>query len=87
MKEVNIDISHHQSKSVGFFQNDFFDIVITVCDHAKKHCPLFLNCKTSVIFLHWPLKDPAQSQDPCIFRQVRNQIFAKFESTLNTYLI
>ena len=36
MKAVNIDIRQQYPKPVGDFMNDDFDVVITVCDNAKK---------------------------------------------------
>jgi arsenate reductase len=41
MREVGIDISGHRSKSVDRFTNQEFDYVITVCDNANEHCPVF----------------------------------------------
>ena len=41
MNELGIDISHHRSKSLDEFLDTPFDFVITVCDHANQHCPVF----------------------------------------------
>ncbi|MBC7796509.1 MAG: arsenate reductase ArsC [Pyrinomonadaceae bacterium] len=41
MREINVDISNHRSKSVDEFANQQFDFVITVCDNAKETCPIF----------------------------------------------
>src|SRR5262249_46313597 len=39
MRELDIDISGHRSKSVDEFADQSFDTVITVCDFAAVHCP------------------------------------------------
>jgi arsenate reductase len=67
MKEIGIDISHHHSKDVSQFQNQKFDLVITVGDNAKETCPVFPGAKT----LHWSTPDP---DDFDSFRDVREQI-------------
>ncbi len=41
MKEIGIDISSHRSKSIEEFRGKVFDIVVTVCDHARQACPFF----------------------------------------------
>ena len=41
MKEKNIDLSHHTSKSIDQFRDMQFDYVITVCDGARETCPVF----------------------------------------------
>ena len=41
MRELGIDISGHRSKSVGEFDGQHFDYVLTVCDNATKTCPIF----------------------------------------------
>lgn len=80
MKEVGIDISGQRSKHVGEFENQKFDLVITVCDDAREACPFFPGAKHA---LHWPFPDPPHSRlvnedvkDE--FRRVRDLIFMKF---------
>ena len=41
MKEIGIDISNHRSKSIDELITQAFDYVITVCDNANQHCPVF----------------------------------------------
>jgi arsenate reductase (thioredoxin) len=41
MSEIGIDISHQKSKDVVQFENEKFDLVLTVCDNAKESCPVF----------------------------------------------
>ena len=79
MRELEIDISHHQSKHVDSLKNLTFDYVITVCNHAYETCPLYL--KKSKI-LHVRFDDPPQitkglkSKKEILFhyRRVRDEI-------------
>jgi arsenate reductase len=77
MKEAGIDLSSHRPKMVDAFLSETFDFVITVCDHAKEHCPVFTgNVKHR---LHIGFEDPAEAsgteeQVLEVFRTVRNQI-------------
>ncbi len=41
MKEIDIDITDHRSKSADEFVGQNFDYIITVCDNAKETCPVF----------------------------------------------
>lgn len=41
MAEAGVDISSHRSQLLEDFANQHFDLVITVCDHASEHCPIF----------------------------------------------
>ncbi|HID70423.1 MAG TPA: arsenate reductase ArsC [Desulfobacterales bacterium] len=41
MKKHGVDISNHHSKLVDELSDISFDLVITVCGHADKNCPLF----------------------------------------------
>lgn len=76
MREIGIDISHHRSKSVDEFSGQEFDYVITVCDNANEHCPVFPG-KTQR--LHWSFDDPAAARGDehsrlAEFRRVRDEI-------------
>ena len=76
MKEVNIDISKNTSNNVSEFSNDFFDILLTVCDNATKICPNFDNCKVKT---HFSFKDPAKAKGTkhtklSVYRKVRDEI-------------
>jgi arsenate reductase len=41
MREVGVDISGHQSKTLDELDDVMFDVVITVCGHANETCPVF----------------------------------------------
>ncbi len=78
MAEVGIDISNNRSKSVEEFINrDDLDLIITVCNHAKETCPVFLNPVKQV---HLGFEDPAEySGHPDevalpVFRRIRDKI-------------
>jgi arsenate reductase (thioredoxin) len=58
MKEVGIDISGNQAKSVDSFltSGTRFDFVITVCDEtAAERCPVFPGSSQRQ---HWGFRDP-----------------------------
>lgn len=60
MKEIEIDISGHYSKSVDQLNPDFIanlDYVITLC--AEEVCPLIVSKAKK---LHWPFTDPATKE-------------------------
>jgi len=84
MQELDIDISQNTSKSVEQFQDQSFDLVVTVCDNAKESCPVFPGAKET---LHWPFDDPADAtgtddEKMVVFRRVRDEI----NDTIQTYL-
>jgi arsenate reductase len=58
MREIGIDISGHESKTLERFINQPFDWVITVCDTARQNCPIFPGAETSA---HWAVDDPAEA--------------------------
>lgn len=79
LAEIGIDISNHRSKSVDEFLSQEFDFVITVCDNANEHCPVFPGDTKRV---HWSLVDPAAVAGDhelrlASFRRVRDQIAAR----------
>jgi len=81
MAEVGIDISNNRSKHLDDFKGVNFDFVITVCDHAHEHCPIFPG-KTRVV--HFGFDDPPRLAKQAtteqevlgIYRRVRDEIKA-----------
>ena len=76
MSEVDVDISNHNSKKINTLNLSSFDILITVCDHAKETCPNIIQIKTKI---HKSFIDPAtyigsDDEKLFIYRQVRDQI-------------
>ena len=91
MAEEGIDISHHKPEQVEEFLGQSFDWVITVCDHAKKTCPVFTGKVKNR--LHIGYEDPADATGTLeeqleVYRKVRDQIregFLRFyEENLKT---
>ncbi|MFN8455164.1 MAG: arsenate reductase ArsC [Anaerolineae bacterium] len=79
MAELDIDISHHRSKSAGEFRYVEPDLVITVCDDAAENCPVWLG-QGPVIHIGFP--DPAKTvgskaERLAVFREVRDDIRRK----------
>ena len=58
MRELGIDISQQESKTLDRYIDAHFDYVITVCDDANESCPIFLNARSR---LHWSLPDPSKA--------------------------
>jgi arsenate reductase len=78
LQELGIETGYLRSKSVAeFLARDDLDLVITVCDHAKESCPVFLKPVRQV---HIGFEDPAPYTDAPDaialpkFRETRDQI-------------
>lgn len=79
MREIGIDISGQQSKTLGELGDMDFDAVVTVCGHAEKACPVFPR-RTQRI--HKAFDDPpklaaeAETAEQALehYRRVRDQI-------------
>lgn len=83
MKEIGIDISHHESKLIDTFKTQIFDVVITVCDSAKEACPFF----PGKIIVHAPFADPSDihglhDETLRAFRETRDRIHEWLENNL-----
>ena len=89
MKEVGIDLSAHKPKPAEQFLAEPFDYVITVCDHAKATCPLFLGKVAHR--LHISFDDPGDAigtEEEVLqgFRRVRDEIIERFTDFFNTHV-
>jgi len=75
MKEIDIDISGYQTKSIEQFRGRTFDYVVTVCDNAQKTCPFFPGKNV----MHHGFDDPSavigsREEVLSVFRFVRDEI-------------
>jgi arsenate reductase len=81
MAEAGVDISRHRSKHLDELEGIDFDLVITVCNHARERCPIFPG---EARVMHRDFEDPpklAQSagseQEALVpYRRVRDEIRA-----------
>jgi len=85
MREVGVDISGHRPKNVTEFLGQHFPLIVTVCDNAKEHCPIFPG---PCIREHWRLEDPAEAVGPpeqrlAVFRKVRDEIGARVRNLVS----
>ena len=83
MKEIGLDLSKAQPKSVDRFLTQRFDYVITVCDHARETCPVFTGHVDQR--LHIGFDDPAEARGTAdqvltVFRRVRDEIRERFSA-------
>ena len=79
MAEDGIDISGHTSNHVDEYQAITWDYIITVCDHAREHCPYILAQKAKR--MHRDFFDPSkvtgtESEKHAAFLEARNEIRA-----------
>ena len=85
MREAGVDISAQRSKHVGELLEVPFDYVVTVCDHANEHCPVF---PRRVKHVHVGFEDPprlagtAKTEEEALahYRRVRDEIRAFVET-------
>jgi arsenate reductase (thioredoxin) len=58
LREAGIEWKGHQPRGLDGLEQQSWDIVITVCDHAKEACPFFPG---QPVVAHWGIKDPANA--------------------------
>jgi arsenate reductase len=84
MRELGIDITEQESKTLHRYLQQPFDAVITVCDSANESCPTFPGARQR---RHWSIDDPSQAQGSeserlTAFRQARDELRARIEAEL-----
>lgn len=80
-EKYGIDAGSARSKSWDEFKDVHFDLVITVCDHAKESCPIWPG---QPIVAHWGSPDPAaaegtEEEKKLLFIQVASQISRRID--------
>src|SRR4030095_10498938 len=81
LAEIGIDIWGQCSKTQDEFAGQPFDYVITVCDNAREHCPLFPGPAKRI---HWSIDDPAfagrnEEERLHAFRRARDELRSRLE--------
>ena len=79
MWEAGIEMVGHYAKHVDELKEISFDFIITVCDHAKEHCPFFPGTHK---ILHKGFEDPpvlakrARTEEEALehYRRIRDEI-------------
>lgn len=76
MAEVGLPLDRHTSKTVEALPALPWDVVVTVCDHARDVCPMLPGAHRNV---HAPFPDPARAtgtedEVTAAFRTVRDAI-------------
>jgi arsenate reductase len=76
LKEKGINISDQRSKHINEFKEMEFDLVVTVCDHAREACPFYSGKQV----VHQSFSDPAAADGSIeeiwsAFRTVRDEIW------------
>jgi arsenate reductase len=76
MKEIGIDISRQESKTIDESLLRKMDIVVTLCSYAENLCP---STPPEIRRIHWPIKDPVGTrgtEDEIMndFRRARDEI-------------
>ncbi len=74
LREVGMDISHHQPKGLDEIPLAKVDTIVTLC--AEEVCPV---APGNVRRLHWPLPDPAEARGSkaerlAAFREAENKL-------------
>ena len=85
MREIGVELTAHESKSVEAIDPTIVGTVITLC--AEEVCPAFLGQARR---LHWPIEDPASNEQAlprdemlARFRTARDAIRTKLEGLLS----
>jgi arsenate reductase len=84
MSEAGIDIADHTSTTIDTVTADrSFDVVVTVCDHAREACP-YVPARQQT--LHRSFDDPSAAtgtdeEQLAVFRRVRDEIARWIDDT------
>lgn len=85
MREIGIDIAHHRSKTLNEVADMSFDIAVTLCDNARKVCPVIPGAGKTI---HRGFFDPhltTGTDDEILagYRGVRDEIVRWIDTTFS----
>jgi protein-tyrosine-phosphatase len=72
-----------EPQHVDAFAGRPFDLVVTVCDHARDACPWFAGARAQV---HWGLPDPADETEPAAARRAFAATFDALAARMDALL-
>jgi len=79
MLEDGLDISHHSSNLVTEYGHLNFELMLSVCDHAKEHCPWMPG---DSLRLHRNFSDPSKATGS---KEARHQAFTFTRNEVREY--
>jgi arsenate reductase (thioredoxin) len=87
MKEIGIDISRQESKTIDETLLRQMDVVVTLCNYAESLCP---STPSGIRRIHWPIKDPVgtigtEEQIMNEFRRARDEIKEKVQKIIKDF--
>ena len=84
LEEAGLPTAGLRSKSVSEFDDQPFDVVITVCDSARQHCPVFPGEGQR---LHWGYDDPSAAEGSDEERlQAFRRVFTAISQRIDLFL-
>jgi arsenate reductase (thioredoxin) len=86
MREIEIDIGDHTSKTIDRFADEPWDWLITVCDQAAESCPTLPGVQHQA---HWSIPDPSAVEGDeaarlDVFRTTRDDIATRIRLFLES---
>lgn len=74
-------ITDLQPHDVKDYVNEEWDVVITVCDHARESCPVFTGAVRQRLHISFPdpsLATGTKEEQLAVFREIRDRIVLSF---------
>jgi arsenate reductase len=83
LREHGIAWEERHPKPISDVEEEPWDVVITVCDHAREHCPVFYGAR---VVAHWGMPDPATVADETARRAAFRDTFAILRRRLERFV-
>ena len=77
MQEIGIDISRQQPKGLRDALGPDVTLVIGLC--TEEACPVVPGARSE----HWPLPDPAGTNDPAFYRRIRDELSRRIDDLIS----
>ena len=89
MNESGMPITDLQPHDVNDYINEEWDVVVTVCDHARESCPVFQGTVKHRLHISFPdssLSKGTMEEQLTVFRETRDRIFQQFKDFYHKYI-